>query len=914
MRPHSPAERATLAGQQIKITARVLVEDADGTYRDLTDLGGIDWLGKIRWDKNPDSPVMSGTVELRRDAKLGGTYGLKQSLAPLVEGSPLNRRLDGSYGPILNPKRGIVIETAETPWRVQPTPADFREVFRGLTDAIDFHADPVVLPFRDIGARLQSTQIETVRSYGSVDGVPLATVLQQILNDNGCADITLYVPDPPLILLRTQSLPQGPVMDALNSLALQSSGSSVRYLYDDAGVFRLTLVLPLRNKTTVDAVFGPDEYLDITQAELKADNIRNAVKVTFTNHVTGQNDSVTSTDPVSILEYGRVFMQLPEDATSAIDTPAEATSMADAAISDLASPPFEQQMRTIYWWPAELGDRYTYLANDTHYDVDQTLASQTVAHELDGGHGYTTIGARAKPAGAYTTWLQLGDRFADQISSGPLLDVRESPGDADETFTWSGGAGTVVLLQIDNGTPAAPPPSPFTVPRDTTSHHYLFLGTKDGVTRTHGAIVDAAFKTGPELSYSIDDSGNVAVYVDGRHGATRTFVVIRADRRPTSDEILAGPLLNSETGVIRSAGTVAVNSTFWIGAISENAVGTQSDAAYLPGQWLGANSTPAPQVTLGTPVVQARQVTIPVTLSPEAQRVEFFVVYRASDPSPGAPALGVEAIAAEVYDWVERGSDGSYQPNITVEFYGPSQWVSITAVVTDALHRRGLSKSIKAQAPGGTPPSAPGQPTLGAPAATANTMTIPLTVPASGAAAVSIRRYLDNVPLALIACGVGAGGTQNIVWGSLAPGTPHVFSASLLATGDIEGPRSNSVTASTTADTSGGGGGTVANGKLPTPTISNARWSQSDQSAILPYALGGGSPGGTAVRVQESSAFGGPYADTGETAVASPALSAFDQGGTRVTKYYRVVAQASGYTDSDPSNVAGVTMPGGLGA
>lgn len=914
MRPITTTERATLAAPQIKITARVLVEDADGTYRDLTDLGGIDWLGKIHWEKNPDSPVMSGTVELRRDAKLGGTYGASQSLVPLMEGSPLNQRLDGSYGPILNPKRGIIIETAETPWRVQPAPSDFREVFRGLTDAVDFHADPMVLPFRDIGARLQSTQIEVVRSYGSVDGVPLATVLQQILNDNGCSDITLYVPDPPTILLRVQDVPQGPVMDALNNLALQSSGSSVRYLYDDQGVFRLTLVLPPRSKTTVDATFGPDEYLDITQAELKADNIRNAVKVTFTNHATGQNDSVTSTDLDSILEYGRVFMQLPEDATSAIDTPEEATSMADAAISDLASPPFEQQMRTIYFWPAELGDRYTYLANATHYDVDQTLASVSVSHDLDQGHGYTTIGARAKPAGAYTTWLQLGDRFADQISSGPLLDVRESPGDADETFTWTGGPGTVVLLQIDNGTATAPPPSPFTVPRDTLSHHYLFLGTKDGVTTTHGAIVDAAFKTGPELSYSIDDSGDVSVYVDGRHGATQTFVAIRSDRRPTSDEILAGALLGSETGVTRGVATVAVNSTFWIGAISENAVGTQSDPAYLPGQWLGANSTPAPQVTLGTPVVQARQVTIPVTLSPEAQRVEFFVVYRASDPSPGSPALDVEAIAAEVYDWIERAADGTYQPNITVEFYGPTQWVSITAVVTDALHRRGLSQSVKAQAPGGSPPSAPGQPTLGAATPTANTMTIPLTVPASGTTAASIRRYMDNVPLVLIACSAIAGGTQSVVWSGLAPGTPHVFSASLLATGDIEGPRSDSVTASTTADTSGGGGGTATNGKLPTPTISTARWSQPDQSAIIAYTLGLGSPAGVVVRVQESASFGGPYADTGETAVATPALSAFDQGGTPVTKFYRLVAQLPGYTDSDPSNISSVNMPGGFGA
>ncbi|MGI8765046.1 MAG: Hint domain-containing protein, partial [Gemmatimonadaceae bacterium] len=567
MRPITSTERATLSAPQLKISVRIYIADADGNYHDLSDLGAVDWLGKIRWERNPDSPVMSGTVELRRDAKQGGATGLFQSLSPLMQGSPLNRRADGSYGPVLDAKHGIIIQTAQTPWRVAPIESDYREVFRGLIDGIAFNADPMVLSFRDIGSRLQSTQIEVVRPYGSASGVPLATVMQQILNDNGCSDITLYVPDPPTILLRTQNVPLGSIMDALNSLALQSSGSSVRYQYDSTGAFRLTLVLPPRNKTAVDATFGPDEYLDIPQAEINSANIRNVVKVTFTNSATGLGDSVTVTDAVSISKYGRAFMQLAEDATSAIDTPEEATALANAALSDLSSPPFEQQMRTIYWWPAEPGDLYTYLANGTHYDVDQALASQTVAHELDQGHGYTTIGARAKPAGAYTTWLVLGDSPGSGPVLGPIvgpsLNVVATPGATQYSIAYGGDG---VLLSIDGApTFSAAPPSPIIVARSPSGgvdHVYTFRGDKNGQSVTDAVTIPAIGKdtVTPDLVVTPGAMTDVseAFGVSSSNPSGSAVPVITVTTHNTTANIGANQNVQPDTPTVAVSGTAIV--------------------------------------------------------------------------------------------------------------------------------------------------------------------------------------------------------------------------------------------------------------------------------------------------------------------------------------------------------------------
>lgn len=406
MRQLTAADLAVLASPHYAVHVRVLVTDADGVERDLTDLEGIDWFAGAEWSEDIDQPIVQPRIQIRRE-----DTGTGLSLSPLDEESPLNRRANGTYAPLIDAGRRIRIYTATVPPGAQPGPGDWREVFDGEIDEVEWQMDPMTVICRDPGGVLQDTIIENPQEYGSESGVLLHVVMQQLLDDVlGAGVVTLHVPEPPAFMVTRYKPDEGPLLEALQACA-GAIGWDVRYAWHEASqAFELTLIRPDREKTTPDHVFGPDDYIDVTRLAVSRADVRNVVQVRYQDSTTRQQERVTVQDDASIARYGRRYMRIVEGEDSPIDTAPEALVMAEAALSDLAEPRAEQEIELRYWWPAQLGDLYRFKANGVHYTTDQVLAVVGIRHRLSENQQRTILTCRGKPSGGYLTWLKRSKR------------------------------------------------------------------------------------------------------------------------------------------------------------------------------------------------------------------------------------------------------------------------------------------------------------------------------------------------------------------------------------------------------------------------------------------------------------------------------------------------------------------------
>lgn len=404
MRSVSAAEEQVLAAAVYGVHARVLVEDPDGLLVDLTTAGGTNWVDRVRITEDIDQPVASLHLDLRRET--GDVDG--PSLAPFDEASPLNRDGLGAFAPLLDLHRQVMVDVATTAPGVAPLAGDWQRIFHGRVDKVDWGTKRSRIPLvaRDLGGLLQDTFIEERRTYGSQVGVPIETVMQQILDDNlGAGVVTLHTPAPPGFMVQPYEQELQSIMDALRALAILTGGD-VRYLWDDAtSSFRLTFYQPERAKVVPDAEFGPSRYLDVRRLSIDKADVRNVVQIEYTDASTGEVDIITRDNPASISRYGRRFMRIREAADSPIDTPLEATAFADAALSDLSDPVADQELELHLWWPAMLGDLIRCLPNGIHYDTAQDIAVVGFTHEIGKGQARTTLRKRGRPAGAFRDWL-----------------------------------------------------------------------------------------------------------------------------------------------------------------------------------------------------------------------------------------------------------------------------------------------------------------------------------------------------------------------------------------------------------------------------------------------------------------------------------------------------------------------------
>jgi hypothetical protein len=411
MRTLLGGERASIGAASVQHYLKVEVTDADGTWQDLTTLGGVDWVSGADWGEDRDNPVSGASVLLRRSVTPGTV-----SLAPLVQASTLNRNAAAAYAPLLDIGRLLRISTATKSDGTAPISTDFRPMWQGRQDRIAWQSDPVQVDCSDDGAWMMDTQIETRRTYSNAVGTAVETVMQSILTDNpdGGPAVTLYTPTSPAWNILQYTQERVKKLEALRALASQI-GYDLRFRYDAAHAFRLTFLDPLRGRITVDDTIGPTEYLDVTRIELNLDEVRN-VGVAPYRDASGVRQIVTQQDAGSISKHRRRYFELDESIN--IRDAVNAQKLIDAAVIDVSTPGVEQEVLTLYYWPVQLFDRYTFTQNGDHYDTDQTLAVAGYRHSFRNGYGQTTLRCNGKVVGSYAAYAK---RFVAPNNAVPVI-------------------------------------------------------------------------------------------------------------------------------------------------------------------------------------------------------------------------------------------------------------------------------------------------------------------------------------------------------------------------------------------------------------------------------------------------------------------------------------------------------------
>jgi hypothetical protein len=573
-----------------RVSARVWVKDALGVFKDLSTLAGADWLMDVSWDDNLDQAVSQATVVLWRGSST-------QSLAPLKKQSVLNQDAQGVFRPLLDMGREIKVEVATSAAGASPLSTDWQLVFHGDVDEVDWGKGEarVSLVARDLGGRLLDAFIEEERTYRPEDlagagatAVPVQTVMQRILDDNlGAGAVTLLVPPPgPGWNVGAYKQEKDSVLEALRKLA-QQFGWDVRYRWDAASSsFRLKLFGPNRARVVdathaADWTFTPSRYLDVTQLRLSRAGIRNYVRVKYVDKsggaLAGQVSTVDVWDSDSMAKYGRRFFELQEDTeTSAIDTNAEATALAQAVLSDLADPKAEQEVEMHLFWPVELGDYYTFTANGEHYDEDQVGAVVAFKHHVSREQQRSTLTTRGRAAGAYRDWLRREVRVAGETTPAvvrykvePLdspdgvsgtLKVTVTEGVADvrdvEFYVTPGLGGRTGPLSADRS------PEAGVWEKDVTLHEQHASSVEPVILLADGRVLQPGSETFDQgrtpavmsVTAEVTEAGSVLVTARGDTDTVGFRIAVRTDRLPTFGEVVGS--------LVYGSGTRETTSTF----------------------------------------------------------------------------------------------------------------------------------------------------------------------------------------------------------------------------------------------------------------------------------------------------------------------------------------------------------------
>jgi hypothetical protein len=226
---------------------------------------------------------------------------------------------------------------------------------------------------------------------------------------------TLWVPSSPSFNLNTFIQPPMSVMEALRKIA-DVIGWDVRYSWNPGPeAFELKLYAPVRTTPTSLYTWDRDHYFKDPSFQLDKTSIRNHVEVTWSDPADTDNlgrakrKTTTVTDWASMLAYTNklpAFCSIAEAATSQIDTSGEASTLAGRILSDLKDPKVQAQYSVPLFGNVELGDYYTFEADDVAFEADQDLAVTGYTHEgVNSGAIRTTFRLRGIPSSGVDRWL-----------------------------------------------------------------------------------------------------------------------------------------------------------------------------------------------------------------------------------------------------------------------------------------------------------------------------------------------------------------------------------------------------------------------------------------------------------------------------------------------------------------------------
>lgn len=283
---------------------------------------------------------------------------------------------------------------------------DYKMLFKGEIDVVNFEKSPVSIDCRDQGCVLVDRWIESEADYGSVAGVPVENVMQQVLDATfGASFIPLFTPVSPSFNISPPYTQQKQSqMDAQLALA-QLPGFDCRYKWDEGTAQeRFTLYQPPRGKVIPDFTYSNSRYFEVPTFKIDRDKIRNVIYVFYFDAALNKRTFVVASDAVSIAKYKRRPFFVVEGDTSPIKTAAAANAMAAAMLSDLKDPKAEKEIEMPFYWPGELHDLIRF-SPTIRSDSNQDLAVVSIRHKIGRKKARTNVRLRGSPCGAYLSWL-----------------------------------------------------------------------------------------------------------------------------------------------------------------------------------------------------------------------------------------------------------------------------------------------------------------------------------------------------------------------------------------------------------------------------------------------------------------------------------------------------------------------------
>lgn len=278
-------------------------------------------------------------------------------------------------------------------------------IFEGRITSVDPSSTTIKVSARDRGHDLVTTWIEAKEQiWGTAAGMPVEEVMWRMLSGWNIST-PLYTPVSPNWLVKEFKQERMPLYEAMQNITLQF-GWDLRYRYTIGNLINLTLYEPDREKSVADFSFGPDDYYDLSGMATTLDGVRNRTHVTF--GPSGARETVSVESAASLAKY-RIprVMWIEEASNSPLSSASEASRMALACLKDLAFPKYAMQATMPLFPWAQLGDVYTFTANDLVFDSAKDFSLAGYTHEIKGGKATTTMRLRdGKPSGAYGRWLQ----------------------------------------------------------------------------------------------------------------------------------------------------------------------------------------------------------------------------------------------------------------------------------------------------------------------------------------------------------------------------------------------------------------------------------------------------------------------------------------------------------------------------
>lgn len=202
----------------------------------------------------------------------------------------------------------------------------------------------------------------------------------------------------------------------------------------------------------------------------------------------------------------------------------------------------------------------------------------------------------------------------------------------------------------------------------------------------------------PLLSYEVrvDDSGAdstayLTAKVQGGAGTYETRALARIDREPTGDELddATPSTAGLRTGVFEDIVELKAGKRFYVAGRAYDEDGNGTAVARISEVWLGLDSTPGADVTIGTIVSQADKIIYPVAFDNECAYCEVWI--REFTANPGSP-YSVENLTPNPYKVLTLGIDAmvpGIEFNLPIPLAGPDNWLMVTFVPFDHLAKRG---------------------------------------------------------------------------------------------------------------------------------------------------------------------------------------------------------------------------------